>query len=131
MKKTPLLHGELSHLIATLGHGDLVVIADAGLPVPSGTRCIDLALTRGVPSFEQVLDAVLGEMQVERADYAVEMSTHSPQFETVLHSRLGDAALRGIPHDALKQRSRGARAIVRTGECTSFANVILYAGVVF
>lgn len=131
MKKTPLLHGELSHLVATLGHGDLLVIADAGLPVPPGTRCIDLALTRGVPSFEQVLDAVLSEMRVERADYAIEMSTHSPQFETVLQRRLGEATLRGIAHDALKQRSRAARAIVRTGECTSYANVILYAGVVF
>jgi len=131
MKKTLLLHAELSHLIATLGHGDLVVIADAGLPVPPGTRCIDLALTRGVPSFEQVLDAVLSEMQVERADYAVEMSTHSPQCEAVLNSRLGGTGLRSIPHDDLKQRSRTARAIVRTGEFTPYANVILYAGVVF
>jgi D-ribose pyranase len=131
MKKTLLLHAELSHLIATLGHGDLVVIADAGLPVPPGTRCIDLALTRGVPSFEQVLDAVLSEMQVERADYAVEMSTHSPQCEAVLYSRLGGTGLRSIPHDDLKQRSGTARAIVRTGEYTPYANVILYAGVVF
>jgi D-ribose pyranase len=131
MKKTPLLHGELSHLVATLGHGDSVVIADAGLPVPPGTRCIDLAVTRGVPSFEQVLDAVLSEMIVQHADYAAEMSTHSPQLETVLHERLGDAALHSIAHDALKQRSCSARAIVRTGECTSYANVILYAGVVF
>ena len=131
MKKTPLLHGELSHLVATLGHGDSVVIADAGLPVPPGTRCIDLALTRGVPSFEQVLDAVLSEMQVERADYAAEMLTHSPQLEAVLHARLGDAVLHSITHDAFKQRCSMARAIVRTGECTSYANVILYAGVVF
>jgi D-ribose pyranase len=131
MKKTPLLHAELSHLVATLGHGDLVVIADAGLPVPPGTRCIDLALTRGVPSFEQVLDVVLTEMQVERADYAAEMSTHSPQLETLLQARLRDTALNTIGHDALKQRSGTARAIIRTGECSSYANVILYAGVVF
>ena len=58
MKKTHLLHAELSQLIAAMGHGDAIVIADAGLPVPAGTRCIDLAVTRGVPSFEQVLDAV-------------------------------------------------------------------------
>ena len=64
MKKTPLLHAELSGLIASLGHGDMLVIADAGLPVPPGTRTIDLAVTRGVPSFEQVLTAVLSEMQV-------------------------------------------------------------------
>lgn len=131
MKKTTLLHGELSHLVATLGHGDQVVIADAGLPVPPGTRCIDLALSRGVPSFEQVLDAVLSEMQVERADYAAEMLSHSPQFETLLRRRLGDAALGSIAHDALKQRSGQARAIVRTGECSPYANVILHAGVVF
>jgi len=131
VKKTALLHGELSHLVATLGHGDSVVIADAGLPVPPGTRCIDLAVTRGVPSFEQVLDAVLSEMAVQRADHAAEMSTHSPQLETALRSRLGDTALHSIAHDALKQRSAAARAIVRTGECTSYANVILYAGVVF
>ena len=131
MKKTLLLHGELSHLVATLGHGDLVVIADAGLPVPPGTRCIDLALTRGVPSFEQVLDVVLTEMQVERADYAAEMSTHSARLETVLRGRLGDSALHVVPHDALKQRSGMARAIIRTGECSPYANVILYAGVVF
>lgn len=131
MKKTTLLHGELSHLVATLGHGDPVVIADAGLPVPPGTRCIDLALSRGVPSFEQVLEALLSEMQVERAAYATEMLAHSPRFEALLRRRLGDAALDSIAHEALKQRSGQARAIVRTGECSPYANVILYAGVVF
>jgi len=131
MKKTALLHGELSQLVATLGHGDSIVIADAGLPVPPGTRCIDLAVTRGVPSFEQVLDAVLSEMLVAAADHAVEMSRHSPRLEAALRTRLGDTALHGIAHDALKQRSGTARAIVRTGECTAYANVILYAGVVF
>ncbi|OYU98824.1 MAG: D-ribose pyranase [Burkholderiales bacterium PBB5] len=131
MKKTPLLHAELSHLVATLGHGDAVVIADAGLPVPAGTRCIDLALTRGVPSFAQVLDAVLSEMQVERADQATEVHSHSPQIEALLRARLGGAPLHSIPHDDFKQRTRTARAVIRTGECTPYANVILYAGVVF
>lgn len=131
MKRTPLLHGELSQLIATLGHGDSVVIADAGLPVPPGTRCIDLALTRGVPSFDQVLEAVLSEMLVQHADYAAEMEARSPQLQALLHTRLAGIPLHGIAHDALKQRSGLARAVVRTGECTPYANVILYAGVVF
>lgn len=131
MKKTPLLNAELSCLIATLGHEDAVVIADAGLPVPPGTRCIDLALTRGVPSFEQVLEAVLSEMQLERAVHAAEMMTHSPQIEAMLRARLGDAAIEVVSHEALKLKTGSARAIVRTGECTPFANVILYAGVVF
>ena len=131
MKKTPLLNADLSHLIATLGHGDAVVIADAGLPVPPGTRCIDLAVTRGVPSFAHVLDAVLSEMQVQQADVATETAAHSPQIETLLRERLGSEPLRQVTHEVLKQRSQAARAIVRTGECTPYANVILYAGVVF
>jgi D-ribose pyranase len=131
MKKTSLLHGELSQLVASLGHGDAVVIADAGLPVPRGTRCIDLAVTRNVPSFEQVLDAVLSEMQVERADHAVEMRTSSPALDALLRARLEGVPLQAVSHEVLKQRSASARAIVRTGECTAYANVILYAGVVF
>lgn len=131
MKKTPLLHGELSHLIATLGHGDAVVIADAGLPVPPGTRCIDLALTRGVPSFAQVLEAVLTEMQVERVVHADEMAGHCPQLAALLRVRLVHADFETLAHVDLKARTATARAILRSGECTPYANVILYAGVAF
>jgi len=131
MKKTPLLHAELSQLVASLGHGDLVVIADAGLPVPPGTRCIDLALTRGVPSFMQVLDTLLAEMQVERVALANEASSHSPEFVADMHGRLEGVPLERLPHADLKQRSAAARAIVRSGEFTPYANLLLYAGVVF
>ena len=131
MKKTTLLHGELSHLIATMGHGDALVIADSGLPVPAGTRCIDLAVTGGVPSFEQVLDAVLAELQVEHATHATELLSRSPATEAALRARLPGTPLTHVPHAAFKELTRGARAIVRTGEFTPYANVILYAGVVF
>ena len=131
MKKTALLHAELSGLIASLGHGDALVIGDAGLPVPPGTRCIDLAVTRGVPSFEKVLGAVLSEMQVERATYAEELAARNP----LVAASLADA-LRGVPietmtHVRFKTQTAQARAIVRTGECSPYANVMLFAGVVF
>jgi D-ribose pyranase len=131
MKKTGLLHAELSQLVASLGHGDAVVIADAGLPVPPGTRCIDLAVSRGVPSFEQVLRAVLGEMQVERAECAAEMSQRSPQVAALLRELLPDTPMQSVEHAQFKLRTAAARAIVRTGEFTPYANVMLYAGVVF
>lgn len=131
MKKTTLLHGELSQLIATLGHGDTLVIADAGLPVPPGVRCIDLAVMRGVPAFDDVLQAVLSEMQVERAEHAVEMLERSPEAAVLLKHRLAGLPLEMLDHQQFKQRTARARAIVRTGECTPYANVMLYAGVVF
>ena len=131
MKKTALLHGGLSQLVASLGHGDLVVIADAGLPVPAGTPCIDLALTRGVPSFEQVLQALLSEMQVERAALAEEALLRSPAFVAQVEGRLPGVPVERLLHDELKRRSAAARAIVRSGEFTPYANLLLYAGVVF
>ena len=72
MKRTALLHAELSHAIATLGHGDMLVIGDVGLPIPNGPRRIDLALTPGIPTVADVLRVVLEEMQVEKAVIATE-----------------------------------------------------------
>ena len=131
MKKTPLLHAELSRLVASLGHGDAVVVADAGLPVPPGTPVIDLALTRGVPSFAQVLHTLLSEMQVERAEHAAEMLAHSPHLVTLLNQALPGVPLSALDHARFKQRCGSARAVVRSGECTPYANVMLFAGVVF
>jgi D-ribose pyranase len=131
MKKTPLLHAELSRLVASLGHGDAVVVADAGLPVPPGTPVIDLALTRGVPSFAQVLNTLLSEMHVERAEHATEMLAHSPQLVALLRQALPGVPLSALDHASFKQRCGTARAVVRSGECTPYANVMLFAGVVF
>jgi D-ribose pyranase len=131
MKKTPLLNAELSRLVASLGHGDAVVVADAGLPVPAGTAVIDLALTRGVPSFAQVLDALLSEMQVERAEHAEQMLARSPQIAALLRRALPGVPIATVDHDVFKQRCGAARAVVRTGECTPYANVMLFAGVTF
>lgn len=123
MKKSGILHAELSRLIAALGHGDLIVIGDAGLPVPPGVPCIDLAVTHGLPSFADVLAAVLTEMQVERCVMATAASA-------ALHA-MAPMQPDLITHDAFKQSSRNARAVIRTGEVTPYANIALYAGVTF
>jgi D-ribose pyranase len=124
MKRSGLLHRDLARLVASLGHGDLLVIGDAGLPVPPGVPCIDLAVTHGVPRFAEVLAAVLAEMQVERAVIAAEAG---PEVRGWLGALTPDE----VSHAAFKDASRGAVAVVRTGECTPYANVGLYAGVVF
>ncbi len=130
MKKTPLLNIALSQLIASLGHGDAVVIGDAGLPVPPGVPLIDLALTRGIPGFMQTLQAMLTEMQVEQHVLASELGLHNPAMAAAIAALELPGALM-MSHTQLKERSRSARAIVRTGECTPYANIVLIAGVVF
>lgn len=127
MKRTSLLNAPLSGLIASMGHGDLLVIGDAGLPVPQGVRVIDLAVTRGVPGVFDVLDAVLAELVVERSAVASEA-------DPALVGRFAErdiGAMGRLSHEEFKEHSRKARAIVRTGECTPYANICLWAGVAF
>ena len=130
MKKTPLLNIALSQMIASLGHGDMLVIGDAGLPSQPGVPLIDLALTRGIPGFIDTVHTVLSEMQVEYHLLAGELPLHNPAMAAQVAALvLPDA--RQVTHEEFKQLSKGARAIVRTGECSPYANVILVAGVVF
>ncbi|MEL6620203.1 MAG: D-ribose pyranase [Pseudomonadota bacterium] len=124
MKKAGILNTELSAVIAALGHGDLLVIGDAGLPVPPGVPCIDLAVTLGVPGMLDVLDAVLTEICVESAIRAQEATDIGAQIDARVTCET-------MTHDAFKARSTQAVAIIRTGEATPYANVGLVAGVVF
>jgi len=131
MKKHGILHPELAHLIASLGHTDTLVVADAGLPIPDCTPRIDLALVAGIPPFLQTVQAILAEFQVQEAVVAEEMSSTSPAAYQQLCAALGAIPITLIPHEELKQRTHHAKGVVRTGEFTPYANVILIAGVVF
>ena len=130
MKRTALLHAELSHAIASLGHGDMLVIGDVGLPIPPGPRRIDLALTPGIPAVADVLRTVLTEMQVERAVIATEAASREPGGALPAWCALPVTPAQ-VPHDEFKRLTAQARVMVRTGECTPYANVILVAGVTF
>lgn len=130
MKRTALLHAELSHAIASLGHGDMLVIGDAGLPIPPGPRRIDLALTPGTPAVADVLRVVLSEMQVEHAFIATEAVERSAGAPPAWCTGLPVAPV-PIAHEEFKRRTAQARVMVRTGECMPYANVILVAGVTF
>ncbi|MDJ0347338.1 D-ribose pyranase [Streptomyces sp. H10-C2] len=129
MRPDGLWHPRLLHLITSLGHGDLLVVADAGLPVPPGTETVDLLWQRGDPPFLPVLAAVLHELVVEHATVAQEardlalLDGLDRQFASITVDR--------VPHDRLKELTLGARAVVRTGEATPYANAVLRAGVPF
>lgn len=131
MKKIGLLNQPLSAVIAGLGHMDTLVIADAGLPIPAETQRIDLALAEGIPSFLDTLGAVLKEMQVERAIVAAEVLNVSPSIYRGIQALLGEVPIETVTHLIFKEQTRSARAVVRTGEFTPYANIILVAGVVF
>jgi len=99
--------------------------------IPPEVQRIDLALKPGVPAFLETVEIVLTEMQVESAILAEEIVNHNPEVYNALREMLGDIPIETIPHQRFKERTRSARAVVRTGEFTTYANVILASGVVF
>jgi D-ribose pyranase len=131
MKRGGVLHPELARVIASMGHTDLLCVADAGLPIPPGVERIDLAFARGRPAFLEVVTAIVGELVVEGYTLAEESRTHCPELIDALAQALPEAEVTWVPHEELKRLSHTARAIVRTGEFTPYANVLLRSGVDF
>jgi D-ribose pyranase len=115
-----------------MGHTDSLVIADCGLPVPDGIECIDLSIARGDPRFLRVLDSVLADFKAERAIFAAEAKQYNPTVAARASSLSRERIqVDFVPHETLKELTKGARAVIRTGEATPYANVLLYSGVVF
>lgn len=132
-KSTTTINPALSRVISETGHTDLIVVTDAGLPIPPGAERIDLAYRPGAPAFFDVLDTVLAELCVEGATVSEEVAETSPEVLTALRERFAgeDFEIELIPHVEFKKRTQGARAFVRSGEYTPYANVILHAGVAY
>jgi D-ribose pyranase len=132
MKRYGHLNREVSRVLARMGHTDSLVIADCGLPVPDGVECIDLSIALGDPPFLRVLDTVLADFKAERAVFATEAKDHNPAVAAraswLSHERV---QVDFVTHESLKNLSHRARAVIRTGEATAYANVVLYSGVIF
>ena len=134
MKRTSgIINPQLSRIVAECGHTDAIVVADAGLPIPLGVERVDLAYRAGSPAFLDILDSVLAEFIVERAVISREMETESPGMLDSVRERLElvGVTVEAVPHVDFKALTRGARAIVRTGEFTPYSNVMLFSGAPF
>ena len=128
MKKLGIINQPISAVIAGLGHMDMITIADAGLPIPGGTQRIDLALKKGVPGFLETLEVVLSEMCIEKVIIATEMRERSPRVYEGVKKIIGKVPMEEISHITFKAMLPETKAVIRTGELTPFANVILIAG---
>lgn len=131
MKKDGLLNPQILSAIAAMGHTEYLVIADAGLPVPSGIPVIDISLIRGIPDFGVVLCSVIDEMVVESFIVAEEMADKSQDTYGTVIEALPQVPFRCIAHEEFKEMAAKAKTVIRTGETTPYANIILVAGVNF
>ena len=133
---SPLLSPDLLHVLASMGHGDEIVLADANFPAASQAR--RLVRLPGVAA-PAVLDAVLSVMPLDTfvAQAALTMqvvgdATATPaavaDFNAVLqqHSCPPTASLERF---AFYERAAQAFAVVATGETRLYGNILLKKGV--
>ncbi len=131
MKRGRLLHADLSHAIAMMGHGDYFVVSDAGFPIPLDAWRIDLAIAPNVPDLYTVLDLVLEDLIVERVLYAKDIEDHNvPLLERLRTTFDGTGAeLESVPHARMiGEIAKAAKVIVRTGAFNPWGNIALVCG---
>lgn len=131
MKKQGIINSHISKVLADLGHTDTIVIGDVGLPVPEGVPKIDLALTLGSPSFEDTVNAIAVDMEIETVVIAEEMLKDNPEAFRYIDQKFGDIPIEQCPHERFKELTRKAKVVIRTGEAKPYANIILQSGVYF
>jgi D-ribose pyranase len=131
VKKLGILNSEIASVLAKMGHTDTLVIADCGLPIPDHVPRIDLALQLGKPSFLEVAKAIRDDMVIEKITLASEIKEFNPVLLKGVEQLFASEAKEFVPHEHFKTLTKKAKAVIRTGENTPYANVILHAGVIF
>ena len=133
MKKTGILNSDISRVLSYMGHTDCLAIGDCGLPIPDEVERIDLSLMFGVPTFMQTLKVVAEDMKIEKIVLAEEIKTQNPtvlkQIEELFEGQ--EIEVEFVSHVELKEQTKNCKAVIRTGETTPYANIILQSGCIF
>ena len=132
MKKKGILNPAICSLIAELGHGDEMMIVDAGFPLPSDSQVIDLSLTPGIPRFLDVLRAVAAELVIDSIIVAQEISDFNEKLLEEMTRIVGDEVdIEEVPNHELREQAGEVKGIIRSGEFTPYANVRIVCGSAF
>lgn len=133
MKRQGILNSDISRVLSYLGHTDCIAIGDCGLPIPDEVERIDLALAFGEPTFMRTLEVVAQDMKIEKIVLAEEIRTQNPKVLEEIKALFAgqDIEVEYVPHTELKAQTKGCKAVIRTGETTPYANIILQSGCIF
>ena len=126
MIRSGLLNPHVLSLIARIRHTNTLVIADRGFPFWPTIETVDLSLVDDVPTVLQVVTALRSNYIVGRAFMASEFVANNTKERVDAFNR----ALEGVtitrePHVDFKKRVPHAIGLIRTGDTTQYANMIL------
>lgn len=128
MKKTGILHPELSHMVASSGHTDYIVLADKGFPIPGDIKRINLGFMEDHPTILEVSQALSLEMNIDRLIITDEMADISPERVTELKEMFPNIQMERVSHSEFKELSHTAFGAVKTADTCSYANIIVVSG---
>ena len=113
-----------------LGHGDIVIIADLGFPIPNNIKRVELTLEKDDPGIIKVMDLLFSDFIYERVLVAEEQKLYNPPLFKKITEICDRCEVETIPHADIMNRERlNAKVIIRTGAFEPWGNVVLYSGV--
>lgn len=133
MLKNNCIHPDIMRCLSLCGHGDKILIADGNYPLDAKTgdaHKIYVGVMAGLPTVTQVLEAILGEVNIEAATVMKTDDGSEPpifdEFKTMLGLPLDELDRYGF-YDACSRPD--VRFAVSTGEKRIFANILITVGV--
>lgn len=131
MKRNGIINSEISKVLSYMRHTDLICISDLGLPCPDNIKSIDLSLKLGSPSFIDVLSEIIKDIKIERIILAEEIKNNNEEVYNKILSMFENISIEYVSHNNFKQKTSDCKAIIRTGEATPYANIILQSACIF
>jgi D-ribose pyranase len=129
MLNTGILNPQLLSLLARVRHTNALVISDRGFPFWPMIETVDISLVDGLPTVLQVLAAVRANGSYNQAYMAQEFQgNNSVATCTAFANGLSGITTKFEPHVEFKKRVPGAIGLIRTGDTTQYANLILISG---
>jgi D-ribose pyranase len=129
MKEIGIVNRDIANAISKQGHGDLLMVTDAGFAIPKGIKVIDVSLTENKPMVEEVLVELKKFFSVEKMYMSNETREVSPSHFKRISVAFGEGVeVETLPHDEIKNLSTKVKAVIRTGDFTAYGNVILVSG---
>jgi D-ribose pyranase len=129
MLKSGILNPRLLSLLARVRHTNALVIADRGFPFWPEMETVDISLTEDIPTVLQVVAAVRPIFHIAQAYMAREFRRYNtPAVRAKFAGGFSGVPIRFEPHIVFKKRVPAAIGLIRTGDSTQYANVILVSG---
>lgn len=128
MKKSGIVHKGLAACIASAGHYDQFALVSCLYGIPKDASVIDLALVRGTPNMSAVLEAIRGEMVIEKLTIAGEMEGSHRELHDYIRAAFAESQIETVPNDSLKRTAEQSKCYIRTGENIPYSNIVIQAG---